>query len=81
MRTGFADLALGVDLIDREVTGPVEIEIGIELLGIEAIDRGSVVLRNMAVAHDLEDDRAVLGFGQGVVVGLAGLGFGEFHPQ
>ena len=80
VRVGLSDLALGIDLVDRELAGPVEVEIGIELIGIEAIDRCGVVLRDMAVAHELADDRAVLGFGQGVVVGLSRPGLGELDP-
>ncbi len=60
VRVGLSDLAFGVDLVDREVAGSVEVEIGIELIGVEAIDRCGVVLRDMTVAHELVDDRAVL---------------------
>ena len=35
---GFSDLSFGVAPIDGEVTGPVEIKIGIERVGVEAID-------------------------------------------
>ena len=67
---GFTDLAFGVDLVDCEVAGAVEIQIRIERLGIEAIDSGGVFLRDVAVAHDLADNRAVLAFGERVIVGL-----------
>jgi hypothetical protein len=78
---GFAHLAFRVDPVDCEVAGPVEVEIGIEQLTVESIDGAGVVLRDMAVAHQLADDGAVLGFDQRIVIGLARPGFGEFNAQ
>ena len=49
----------------------MEVEIGVELFGVEAIDGAGVVLRDMAVAHQLADDGAVLGFNQRIVVAMA----------
>ncbi len=81
MGVGFANLAFGVDPVDREVAGPVEVEIGIEPLAVERVDGAGVVLRDMVVAHELADNGAVLGFDQRVVIGLARPGFGEFDAQ
>ena len=81
VRVGFADLAFAVDRVDREVAGSVEIEIGIEQLAVESVDGAGVVLRDMAVAHQLAKDGAVLGFDQRVVIGLPWPGFGEFNAQ
>src|SRR3990172_290606 len=71
VRIGFSDLSLGVDFLDGEVAGSVEVEIGIEHFGIEAIDGSGVFLRNMAVSHDFADDGTVLAFGERVIVRLA----------
>ena len=71
MGIGFADLSLGISLVDGEVTGAVEVEIGIERFSIEAIDGSGVFLRDVAVSHGLADDGAVLAFGERIVIGLA----------
>ena len=63
--------AIGVDGVDRKITGAVEVEIGIERVGVEIIDGRRIFLWNMAVAHGFADDRAVLAFSQCVIVGLA----------
>ena len=81
MGIGFADLSLGVNFVDGEVTGAVEVQIRIERFGIEAIDGGRIFLRDVAVSHELADDRTVLAFGQRVIVGLARARLGEFHAQ
>ena len=67
----FANLFFGVDGVDRKITGTVEVEIGIERVGVEIIDGRRIFLWNMAVAHGFADDRAVLAFSQCVIVGLA----------
>ena len=71
VRIGFADFPLGINFIDGEVAGPMEVQIGIEHLCIEAVDLGGVFLWDMAVAHDLADNSAVFAFGERVVIGLA----------
>ena len=68
---GFADFSLGIDFINGEVAGPMEVQIGIEHFGIAAVDLGGVFLWDMAVGHDFADDSAVFAFGERVVVGLA----------
>ncbi len=49
----------------------MEIEVGIERVGVEIIDGRRIFLWNMAVAHGFADDRTVLAFSQRVIVGLA----------
>ena len=78
VRIGFADLSLGVHLVDGEVTGSMEVEIGIEHFAIEAIDGGGVFLRDVTVSHGLTDDEAVLAFGERIVVRLTRARLGEF---
>ena len=55
----------------------MEIQVRIERLRIEAVDEAGMFLRDVTVAHELAYDRAVLAFGQGVVVGLTRVRFGE----
>ena len=81
MGIGFSNLSLSVYLVDGEVTRSVEVEIGIERLGIEVIDGSGVFLRDMSVAHELADDSAVFAFGERVIVGVARAGSGEFDAQ
>ena len=63
----------------------MEVEVRVERLGIEVIDRGSVFPWDMAlvpfwvVTHGLADHRPVLAFSQSVIVGLAGARLGKFH--
>ena len=59
----------------------MEVEIGIEHLRIEAVDGSGVFLRDVAVAHGLAHDRAVLAFGERVVVGMTRARFGEFDAE
>lgn len=56
MRVSFSDLSFGVDFVHGEVTRALEVAIGSERFPIEAIDGGSVLLRNVAVAHELAND-------------------------
>ena len=41
----------------------MEVQVRIERLGVELIDRGGVFLRDVAVTHDFTDNGTVLGFG------------------
>ena len=63
VRVGFPDLSLWIDFVDGEITGPVEVEVGIELFRIEAVDRSRVLLRDVAVTHEFADNRTILAFG------------------
>ena len=81
MWIGFSDLSLGVYVVDGEVTRSVEVEIGIERFGVEAIDGGGVFLGDVSVAHELADDSAVFAFGERVIVGVARARSGEFDAQ
>lgn len=49
----------------------MEDQIGIEVRTVEGVDERGVLLGDMAVAEVLAHDGTVLGFGQGVVIGLA----------
>ena len=71
MWIGFANLSFGIDGVDGEIARPVEIEIGIEGVGVEIIDRRRLFLRDMAVAHGFADHRAILAFRQRIIVSLA----------
>ena len=57
----------------------MEVEIGIEGVGVEIIDGRRIFLWDMAVAHGFADHRTVFAFCQRVVVGLARPRLGEFH--
>jgi hypothetical protein len=72
------DAAFVIDEFFREEAGPMEVEIrGKDVQG-EIVDFGGVAAWDVGVAEVLADDRAVLAFDQGVIVGLAGAGLGEF---
>ena len=73
----FADAALGIDFIDGEETGAVEVQVGGEDLLGEGVDAFSVTAGDVAVSEVLADDRAVLALDEGVVVAAAGSGLGE----
>ncbi len=81
VRVGFADLSLGIDLVHGKVAGPVEVKVGIECVGIKAVDGAGMLLRDVAVAHEFADDSAVLAFGQCIVIGLARTRAGKFDAQ
>ena len=71
VRIGFADLALDVDRVDGEEAGAMEVEGRILGFRVKIVDGGGVLLRDVAIAHDLANDRAVLAFDECVVVSLA----------
>lgn len=68
---GFSDLSLDIDFVDREVTGSVEVKIGIECASEESVDRRGVLLWDVAIPHGFADDRAIFALSECVVVGLA----------
>ena len=68
---GFADLALGVDLVDSEEAGAMEVEVRIQGFGVKTVDDLGVLLRDVAIADHLANDRAVLAFDERVIVGVA----------
>ena len=49
----------------------MEVQVRVECLGLEVIDRGGVLLRDVAVAHGLTNHCPVLAFRQGVIVRVA----------
>ena len=81
MWIGFSDLSCGVDCVDGEVTGPVEVEVRVGRFAMEAIDGRGVFLRDVAVSHGLADDGAVLALGARSVVRLAGARLGGFDAE
>ena len=48
---GFADLALGVDLVDGEEAGAMEVEVRIQGFGVKTVDDLGVLLRDVAIAR------------------------------
>ena len=83
VRIGFFDLALRVQGVHGEITRTagwptrwpraraMEVQVRVEFLGVEVIDRRSLFLWTMAVTHSLADHRPVLAFRQGVIVSVA----------
>jgi hypothetical protein len=67
-----SDLVFSTDLVDGKTAGAVEVDVGIEVFCAEGVDLGGEALRNVGVAEDLADDRAVFGFGQSIVVAVSG---------
>lgn len=72
------DAALVVHHLLREKAGAMEVEVRRQHVAGEVVDPGGVTARDMAVAEMFADDGAVFAFDQGVVVGVAGAGLGEF---
>jgi len=72
-------LRIGADL--WEETGPMRVEIGVEVLVIERIDQRGPALGNMAIAKQLPHHSPVFPLGQGIIIGLAGAGFREFNQE
>jgi hypothetical protein len=65
----------------REKTRAVEVAVRVEVIRTECIDLFSTLLRDMRVAQVLAHHRAVLGFCQGVIVGMPRAGFGALDAQ
>jgi len=80
-RVARARLAFRVRDAFREQTRPVDVDLRIQRLCPPEIHVGGVALRNMGVAQRCANHRAVLGFGQPVVVGRARTGWGAFDGQ
>ena len=76
-----AQLAAAVRPQRSEGAGAVEVDVRIEPLAVEAVDRVGVLEGQELVAHPLAHDGAVLGFDEGVVIAAAGPGPGEFDAQ
>lgn len=73
----FPHAAARVDLLGGEEAGPVEVEIGRELVLGEVVDGLGEASRDVGIAEVFADHRAVFGLDQGVVVGASGAGLGE----
>ena len=70
-------LAFGVGLVGLSA-GPVEVQIGIEVLLVEALDAPRVRRRDVRISHVFADHRAVFRFHQAVVVGVPRTRLGLF---
>ena len=81
MRIALFDLALGVDLVDREEARAVEVEVRVEEVLAERIHGAGEALADVGVAEVFADDCAILAFDQGIVVGMARPRAGEFDAQ
>ena len=49
----------------------MEVEVRVEVFLMKFIELWCPVARDMVIAEVLADDRAILGFGQGVIVGMS----------
>ncbi len=57
------------------------INIGVEVIAVEAVDEQCPLLRDMQIAQMLTDDGTVFGLDQRVVIGMSRAGLGEFDEQ
>jgi len=73
--------ALLVDLHVRLSTGPVIVQIGIQVLAVEVIDGIGVLGVDVSIADVFADDGAVLGLHQAVVAALPGPALDLFDGQ
>ena len=64
-----------------EQTGPMIVDVGIEVLAMKVIEQAGPALRDMGMAEQLAHDMTVLAFHQGVVVAVPGAGLGELDTQ
>ena len=64
-----------------EETGTVEIQIRDQMVLVEGVDEGGVVLRNVGVAEVFAHGGGVFALNQGIVVGVAGTRLGELNEQ
>ncbi len=76
-----ADLAIGLRPNLWKETGPMKVEIRIQVFLIKGIDKRRPALGNVGMAKQLSHHGPVFTFGQGIIVGLAGTGFGEFDQE
>ncbi len=81
LRITFDNLTLVVGTVLGKQAGPVQVQIGIQVVPAELVDLGGKTLRNVVVAQELAYDRAVLGLDQGVVVRAPGPRLGELGVQ
>ena len=71
------DVAGGAGDLGGEEAGPVEVEVGAEVVVEEGVDLGDEGVADVDVAEPFADDAAVLGFDECVVVAVSGPGLGE----
>jgi len=68
----FSCSSFGIGDDQREGARAVEVEVFIEAAGVELIDARSVPLGDELVAHPFAQYPTILGFDQGVVIGVTG---------
>ncbi len=73
--------ALAVSDGDREEAGAMVVDVGVEIVLVKVVYQRRPFLRDMVIAQMLTDDRGVFALHQGIVIGLAGAGFGELNDQ
>ena len=81
VRIGLLDFSFCIDGIDGEVTRSVEVQVRVHGVGVEAIDRRCMFLRDMAVAGDFADNSTIFRFCEGIIVGVPRARAGELHAQ
>ena len=65
----------------RESAGPVKVQVRIQVLGVEVLQRLGVRAGDVSVADQLADHRAVLAFHQRIVLAAVRAALGEFDQQ
>jgi hypothetical protein len=81
MGVGFSLLAFGIDFGNGKETRPMVVDIGIQVFLMKLVNQRCPVLTDMAIAEVFSDDGAILGFDQGIVIGLSGARFGQLDVQ
>ncbi len=74
-------LSLGICDRLREEAGAVEVDVRVEVIRTEGVDLCGERLRDVRIPQMFPHHRAILGFGQGVVVGVPWTRFGELDAQ
>ena len=72
---------LRIGPVNREQAGPVEVEERIELFAADVIKAHCMPLRDMVIAEQFADDRAVLGLVQSIGIAAARAAAGKFDTQ
>ena len=66
---------------NREQTGPVIVDVGIEVSAVKVIEQAGLALRDVGMAEQLAHHVTVLAFHQGIVVAVPGTGLGKLDTQ
>ena len=57
------------------------VDVGIQIVLMKLVDQRCPALTDMAIAKVFSYDGAILGFDQGIVIGLSGARFGQLDVQ